>query len=227
MVARLINARQHWKWGSRKLFVKLAAEYPHTDWPAASTITEGLNRDGLTQRRRLRRHTPPGERPFGDVATASQTWYADFKGWFRTQDGTRCDPLTVTYAHSRYLLCCQNVPKSDTVHVNAQFETAFRTFGVPEAIGTDNGPPFASTAPGGLSPLALTLIRLGIRVEHTTPDSPQEKAYASYCTSTFVEKVVLAVVGLPEPTLGAITNGDSRGWTPTQPPPGVPRQGST
>lgn len=174
MVSRLIEARQRWKWGPRKLLAKLTAEDPGTDWPAASTIADVLKRAGLTQRRRPRRHTPPGERPFGEVAAANQTWCADFKGWFRTQDGTRCDPLTITDAHSRYLLCCQLVPRTDTFHVNALFEAAFRTYGLPEAIRTDNGPPFASTAPGGLSRLSLTWIRLGIRVERTKPASPQE-----------------------------------------------------
>lgn len=174
MVARLIQARQRWKWGPRKLLAKLTAEDPGTDWPAASTIADVLKRAGLTQRRRPRRRTPPGERPFGEVVAANQTWCADFKGWFRTQDGTRCDPLTITDAHSRYLLCCQIVPKTDTFHVNALFEAAFRTYGLPEAIRTDNGPPFASTAPGGLSRLSLTWVRLGIRVERTKPASPQE-----------------------------------------------------
>lgn len=174
MVARLIEARQRWKWGPRKLLAKLTAEEPHTGWPAASTIADVLKRAGLTQRRRPRRHTPPGARPFGDVAAVNQTWCADFKGWFRTRDGTRCDPLTITDAHSRYLLCCQIVPKTDTLHVRALFEAAFRNYGLPEAIRTDNGPPFASTAPGGLSRLSLTWIRLGIRVERTKPASPQE-----------------------------------------------------
>lgn len=174
IVAALIAARQRWKWGPRKLLAKLQQQEPSRDWPAASTIADILKRAGLTAPRQRRRRTPPGAQPFAEISAANQTWCADFKGWFRTADGARCDPLTITDAHSRYLLCCQIVPKTDTPHVEALFDAAFHTYGLPEAIRTDNGPPFASTAPGGLSRLALRWIKLGIRVERTKPASPQE-----------------------------------------------------
>jgi hypothetical protein len=109
-IAQIIAARHRWNWGPRKLRVKLAAAHPHIDWPAESTIGEVLQRVGLTHRRQPRVSTPPYAQPFASVEAANQTWCADFKGWFRTLDGTRCDPFTLTDAHSRYLLRPDHAP---------------------------------------------------------------------------------------------------------------------
>src|SRR5271169_1441843 len=83
-IEHIIAARHRWKWGPRKLRVKLTAAHPNIVWPAASTIGEVLKRAGLTHRRRRHTHTPPATLPFAPVAAANQTWCADFKGWFRT-----------------------------------------------------------------------------------------------------------------------------------------------
>jgi putative transposase len=117
IAAHIVAARQRWHWGPRKLRVKLAAAHPHLNWPAESTIGEALKRAGLTHPRKPRLRTPPFAPPFAEVEHANQTWCADFKGWFRTANGTRCDPLTITDAHSRYLLRCHIVEKADTPHV--------------------------------------------------------------------------------------------------------------
>jgi putative transposase len=174
MVAHIVAARQRWKWGPRKLRVKLAEAHPGVVWPAASTIGEVLQRAGLTHRRKLRVRTPPYAQPFAAVDEANQTWCADFKGWFRTGDGARCDPLTITDAHSRYLLRCHMVPKTDGVHVAAIFEAAFREHGLPRVIHTDNGVPFASRAPGGLSRVSMQWVKLGIVPQRSRPASPQD-----------------------------------------------------
>ena len=142
--------------------------------PAASTIAELLRRKGLSHARQRRVRTPRYAQPLAAVEQANQTWCADFKGWFRTGDGTRCDPLTITDAHSRYLLCCQIAAKTDTVHVEALFDAAFREYGMPQVIHTDNGAPFASKAPGGLSRLSMRWVRLGIVAERSRPGSPQD-----------------------------------------------------
>jgi transposase InsO family protein len=89
------------------------------------------------------------------VAAANDVWCTDFKGWFRTGDGRRCDPFTLSDAHSRYLLRCQAVARPDDEHVRPIFEAAFREHGLPLAIRSDNGPPFASPGAGGLSRLAV------------------------------------------------------------------------
>jgi len=174
VIADIIAARQRWNWGPRKLRVKLAAAQPKITWPAESTIGEVLKRAGLTHRRKLRVRTPPYGQPFASIDAANQTWCADFKGWFRTADGTRCDPLTITDAHSRYLLRCQITPRADTVHVAAIFDAAFRQHGLPLVIHTDNGVPFASRAPGGLSRVSMRWVKLGIVPQRSRPASPQD-----------------------------------------------------
>jgi transposase InsO family protein len=172
--AKIVAARQHWKWGPRKLRIKLQQQDPERAWPAASTIAEILQQRGLSHSRRPRARTPPGAGPLGDVTAANQTWCADYKGWFRTQDGARCDPLTITDAHSRYLLRCQLTPTTSTAAVEAVFDAAFREFGLPLRIHTDNGTPFASRAPGGLSRLSLRWVKLGIVCERSRPGTPQD-----------------------------------------------------
>src|SRR5438445_8566175 len=105
---------------------------------------------------------------------ANRVWCADFKGWFRTGDGERIDPLTISDAHSRYLLRCQAMEKTDTARVQALFEAAFREYGMPEAIRTDNGAPFATHALAGLSRLAVWWIKLGIVPERIAAGHPEQ-----------------------------------------------------
>jgi putative transposase len=174
VIGHIVAARQRWNWGPRKLRVKLVEAHPDILWPVESTIGEVLKWAGLTRRRKLRVRTPPYAQPFAAVEAANQTWCADFKGWFRTADGTRCDPLTITDAHSRYLLQCHITPKNDTIHVAALFDVAFGENGLPLVIHTDNGVPFASRAPGGLSRVSMRWVKLGIVPERSRPASPQD-----------------------------------------------------
>jgi hypothetical protein len=108
------------------------------------------------------------------VEEANQVWCADFKGWFRTGNGERIDPLTVTDAHSRYLLRCQSVEKTDTEHVQAIFTAAFREHGMPQTIRTDNGAPFASRSIAGISRLSIYWMKLGIVPERIKPGHPEQ-----------------------------------------------------
>jgi putative transposase len=172
---RVLRLRQqHPSWGPRKLKRKLAESYPRLAWPAASTMGELLRREGLTVPRKKRRKTPPYTQPFQCAAEPNQVWCADFKGWFRTLDQDRIDPLTISDATSRYLLRCQAVEKTDTPRVRAIFEATFREYGLPLAIRTDNGPPFASRAIAGLSPLAVYLMKLDIIPERIAPGHPEQ-----------------------------------------------------
>ena len=190
VVAEIIAARHRWKWGPRQLRVKLAAAHPLMVWPAESTMGEVLKRAGLTHRRKPRVRTPPYAARFAAVEQANQTWCADFKGWFRTADGTRCDPLTITDAHSRYLLRCHIVEKADTPHVAAIFDAAFREHGLLLVIHTDNGVPFASRAPGGLSRLSMRGVRLGIVPERSRPASPQDNGRHERMHSTLKQSTL-------------------------------------
>ena len=116
------------------------------------------------------------------MSAANDVWCTDFKslplartgGWFRTGDGRRCDPFTLTDAHSRYLLRCQAVARPDEENVRPIFAAAFKEHGLPLAIRSDNGPPFASAGVGGLSRLAVWWIKLGIRPERIVAGKPQQ-----------------------------------------------------
>ena len=171
----LISVRHtHPTWGPRKVKAWLELNVPGVTWPAASTIGLVYDRAGLTRSRKRRRRTPPFEAPFGSVVESNDTWCADFKGWFRTGDGLRIDPLTITDAHSRYLIRCEAVARTDERHVWPVYLSAFREFGLPVRIRTDNGPPFATCALGGLSRLAVKLIKAGVTPERIEPGKPQQ-----------------------------------------------------
>ena len=190
VVERIVAARHRWHWGPRKLRVKLAAADPSIAWPAESTIGEVLKRAGLTHPRKLRVRTPSYAHPFATVDSANQTWCADYKGHFRTGDGTRCDPLTITDAHSRYLLRCHITPKCDGAHVAAVFDACFREHGLPLVIHTDNGTPFASRAPGGLSRVSMEWVKLGIVPERSRPASPQDNGRHERMHSTLKQSTL-------------------------------------
>lgn len=164
----------HDRCGPKKIRRLLSEQQPDIAWPAASTIGDLLRRHGLVVPRRPRRRTPPYTQPFASCAAANDIWCADFKGWFRTGNGRRCDPFTMADAHTRFLLRCQVVPRPNRRWVQAVCDAAFREFGLPRAIRTDNGPPFASTALGGLSRLSIWWIKLGITPERIEPGHPEQ-----------------------------------------------------
>ena len=170
-IVALRRARPHW--GPRKLRAALMGERPEVAWPAASTMGDLLRAEGLVARRRRRRRMAAPSRPFRSVAAANDVWCIDFKGWFRTRDGARCDPLTITDAHSRFLLACVIVPPQ-TVAVERAVRAVFRRYGVPLAIRSDNGAPFAGAGAGGLSRLSVGWIKAGIAVERIAPGQPQQ-----------------------------------------------------
>src|SRR5215510_10822404 len=166
--------RAHPTWGPVKVRAWLQRRAPKTRWPAASTIGALFGREGLTVKRRMRRRSPPSSVPFAQCGAANDVWCIDFKGWFLTGDGTHCEPLTLSDGYSRYLLRCQVMPRTDTDHVwpvpmrkaelaEGRIEhrpdmigvgAAFREFGLPHRLRSDNGSPFASTGAGGLSKLS-------------------------------------------------------------------------
>lgn len=173
--ARLLDIRRkHPYWGPRKLLVRLAKQEPTIEWPAPSTAGGILKRYGLVRLRGRRRRTPLFRGPYERGTNPNAIWAADFKGWFRTQDGRRIDPLTITDWQSRYLIRCQAVQKTNAREIKEEFEQAFREYGLPQAIRTDNGPPFASVGLGGLTRLSVWWIRLGILPERIRPAHPQD-----------------------------------------------------
>jgi putative transposase len=166
--------RAHPTWGPVKVRAWLERRALQTVWPAASSIGALFDREGLTVKRRLRRRSPPSSVPFAHCGTANDVWCVDFKGWFLTGDGTHCEPLTLSDAYSRYLLRCQVMPRLDTDHVWPVLDAAFREFGLPHRLRSDNGSPFASTGAGGLSKLSVKVIKAGVVPERIAPAKPQQ-----------------------------------------------------
>lgn len=173
--AALVRAREaHPHWGPKKLLPYLARTQPELPLPAQSTAGDVLKRQGLVQeRKRRRKPTHPGSMPL--VAEApNDVWMADFKGEFPTRNGTMCYPLTVTDASSRFLLLCHALGSTEQRGAAAVFTQLFAECGLPQAIRTDNGTPFASHAVGGLSRLNVWWTKLGIQHQRITPGCPQE-----------------------------------------------------
>lgn len=175
VVQALVKAKQsHPTWGPAKLLPG-PDEAPEvaSAWPAVSTRGRILGRYGLVSKRKRRRRTSPWFQPFLGADRPNNVWCADFKGWVRTGDGIRCDPLTVSDACTRLLLCCEII-KPDYAHARPVFERLFREYGLPMAMRTDNGPPFASVGAGGLSPLSAWWVKLGIVPERIDPGHPEQ-----------------------------------------------------
>ncbi len=166
--------RKHPRWGPRKLRAYLVRQQPRVSWPAASTIGELLGREGLIRPRKVRRRTPPYTQPFLGYDEPNDVWCADFKGWFTTGDGRKCHPLTITDGCSRYLLDCRALSDQRGERARKVFERVFRIYGLPRAIRSDNGSPFASRGVGGLSALSIWWLKLGILPERIEPGKPQQ-----------------------------------------------------
>jgi putative transposase len=161
-------------WGPRKVMYWLKQHFPEEPWPADSTAAHILQQAGLVKPRKRRWKTPPYSQPFQECLGPNLVWSADYKGQFKTGDGQLCYPLTVTDNYSRYLLACQALKHPDYPGAKPVFEALFKKYGLPAAIRTDNGAPFASTGLGGLSQLAVWFIRLGIKPERIKAGHPQE-----------------------------------------------------
>lgn len=173
--ALILDCRKaHPTWGPRKLLPYLARRHPDLALPAPSTAGAILARHGLTKKRRPRRVPKhPGSTPL-TVSAPNQVWTADFKGQFKTSDGVYCYPLTVCDAHSRFILSCHGLPSVKQHGARAEFERLFRAYGLPEAIRSDNGVPFATQALCGLSRLSVWWIKLGVGHDRIEPGQPQQ-----------------------------------------------------
>jgi transposase InsO family protein len=162
-------------WGPRKLLARLRMDEPDKAWPAASTAGDLLRRNNLST---PKRRTPGDPRAVAGLIEASapnESWSADFKGWFRTGDGVRCEPLTVTDGYSRYLLACEAVPQVTAERVRPILTRLFQEHGLPRALRTDNGSPFARRdGLGGLTQLSIWLLKLDIWPDRIQPGRPDQ-----------------------------------------------------
>jgi len=192
MVKMMVSARlSHPKWGPKKIRSLLSEQYPEEEWPALSTMSVIFKREGLVKPRRIRHAVEAYTQPFLECDRPNKVWSADFKGQFRTKDGKLCYPLTITDNFSRFLLLCRGLERSTHDQVRPWFETTFRRYGLPEAIRTDNGSPFASVGLGGLSRLSAWFIKLGIRPERIEKAHPEQNGRHERMHRTLKESTAL------------------------------------
>ena len=174
IVERIVAMRRRFAhFGPKKIRARLLMEAPGEVWPAASTMGDILKREGLVTPVRRRRRAIEQGRPTTAPLSVNSEWSADFKGWFRTRDGLRVDPLTVTDNASRYLLGVEIAPPTHA-GVKPIFERLFNEVGLPDALRSDNGAPFGSLGAGGLSRLSVWLLKLGVEPRFGRPSSPQD-----------------------------------------------------
>jgi putative transposase len=175
IVARLLAfKRKHRGWGPKKLIARLTRLEPAIAWPCASTAGEILKRHGEVKPRRPKRWKGQGNGPWPEALSPNAVWTADHKGWFRTGDGRRCEPLTVLDLHSRYCLALQAASSTAEAQAWPVFARLFNEFGLPDAVRSDNGPPFAASGVTGLSGLAVRFLKLGIGLQRIDPGKPQQ-----------------------------------------------------
>ena len=167
--------RRHPTWGARKLRHRLGARFGRTGLPAVATLGRWLRRWGLARGRRRRRPGPVVLRKaVRGARRCHAVWTVDFKGWYRTGDGRRVDPLTVRDLHSRYGLAIVLLEGQDVARTRREFVRIFRRHGLPARIRCDNGTPFGGAGPTGLTRLSAWWVKLGIEVEFMTPGRPCE-----------------------------------------------------
>lgn len=168
--------RAHPSFGPKKVVDRLRAQQPAVRWPAYSTAGEVLKAVGLVKKRRYKQPFPADPQPFelGDCPNA--LWSVDYKGQYPTRGGGSCYPLTLTDNATRYLLGSHGVSATDYAQARSVFEWAFREYGLPEGILSDNGSPFASRGAGGLTRLSKWWVDLGVRVHRTRPATPTQNA---------------------------------------------------
>ena len=166
--------RERPSWGAPKIREKLRRLYPEVQCPAISTVHAVLDRHDLVKRRRRRRYRAEGT-PLSRPLEPNDLWCADCKGEFMLADKRYCYPLTVTDSASRYLITCEALGTTNGLFARQVFERVFKEFGLPHAMRTDNGVPFAGpNALFGLSRLSVWWLRLGIEIERIKPGCPQQ-----------------------------------------------------
>lgn len=172
--AQIVAARRKYGWGAKKLRDCLQIQQPTVAWPARSTINDILERHGLLKKQRPRQTWLHPGRTVVSSREPNDVWPADFKGQFKTGDGQYCYPLTITDHFSRRLLACHGLLAITAAETRAVFRTAFRAYGLPRAIRTDNGMPFAAPGLQGLSALNVWWMQLGVIHQRIRPGCPHE-----------------------------------------------------
>jgi putative transposase len=164
---------KHRSWGPKKIIANLNRHYPRMKLPSPTRLYEIFREKNLIVPRKLRSRVP-ATHPLGELNDSNDVWIADFKGWFLTEDGAKCEPLTITDGFSRYLIKCHHLSGKSVECVWPIFVEAFQEYGLPHRIRTDNGAPFGSVGPGRLTELAINFIKIGVMPEWINPGHPEE-----------------------------------------------------
>src|SRR5574341_577474 len=172
---RIILERvKHPSWGPKTIRELLKRRGLDGRVPAASTIGGVLRRVGLINSKRRRRRGTYPIGPLTEAKSPNHVWAVDYKGWFRTGDGERCEPLTISDLYSRYVLEAKALRDQSYKEAREVFERVFEEYGLPEVIRSDNGKPFASRGAGGLSKLSVWWVLLGIKPEFIAKGHPEQ-----------------------------------------------------
>lgn len=170
----IIERVKHSSWGPKKIRELLLRSGLREKVPAASTIGDIIKRAGLVSTRRRRRRKTYYSGPLTEAKYPNHVWAVDYKGWFRTGDGKRCEPLTISDLYSRYVVEVRALPDQSYEQARGVFERVFEEYGLPEIIRSDNGGPFASRGAGGLSRLSVWWVLLGIKPEFIAKGHPEQ-----------------------------------------------------
>ena len=173
----IVKERKRWGWGSKKLLQRLTEAYPGVDFPQRSTVDSILARRGMVTIRTEKRRSPGHGAVVAryEAKDPSELTTIDYKGHFRLRNGQYCYPLTVVDSVSRFLLACEALPTTDFQHAWPVIERVFRKHGLPQAMQSDNGPPFG-TAQGRFSTMSVVLMSLGVQPVFSRPAKPQDNA---------------------------------------------------
>ena len=188
---RLIALKHRYpKWGPEKLRDWLLLNESHQNWPAVSTIGDILKKHGLVKARKYRKQVPSHSEPFAECNAPNRVWSADFKGQFKVGN-TYCYPLTISDNHSRFLLLCKGLQRPTLRETMVGFKQAFIEYGLPDAIRTDNGQPFAGLGIGGLTELSIWWLKLGIMPERIALGHPEQNGRHERMHRTLKEATAL------------------------------------
>jgi len=198
LIDKILDVRIRFRtWGPKKVRAWLENNHPEVEWPSSTTIGNIFDKNGLTVPRKFRRRVPGKTVPLSHCQQSNDVWCTDFKGWFLTGDGQKCEPFTLTDGATRFLIRCLKLHSNNTDNVWGALDSAFREFGMPLFLRSDNGPPFATCGIGRFSPLSIKLIKAGVTPEWIDPGKPEQNGRHERMHQTLKNETA----NPPEPTL--------------------------
>jgi len=175
IIDEIINTKLKFgSWGPKKIIARLRKDNPDKVYPCPSTAQYWLYRYDLVRTRKKRSQVPPYTQPFSECNSSNDVWSIDFKGQFRMGNGKHCYPLTIEDNYSRFNLLCVGLSSPNYEDARKWLLWAFREYGLPKAIRSDNGTPFVAPGRTGLSQLSIWFVQLGIEQERIDKGHPEQ-----------------------------------------------------